>query len=206
MTTDSAQDIFVATDALVGERVVLGPGTRIWNLVQVREDATIGENSIVGRGAYIGRGVVLGANCKVQNDALIYEPAVLGDGVFIGPAAVLTNDLFPRAINPHGDLKEPADWNPVGVVIEAGASIGARAVCVAPLRVGEWAMVAAGAVVTHDVKPFSLVMGVPARHAGWVGRAGVPLVGASGSYRCPATGEKYQEVNENLEFVGASQP
>lgn len=201
MTLESKKNIFIAPDALVGKDVTLGLGTKIWNLAQIRERASVGENCVVGRGAYIGAGVVLGANCKVQNDALLYEPAVLGNGVFVGPAAVLTNDLFPRAINPGGDLKDSADWNPVGVVIDAGASIGARAVCVAPLRVGEWAMVAAGAVVTHDVKPFSLVRGVPARHAGWVGRAGVPLVGRAGFYECPVTGEEYREVDGNLEFL-----
>ena len=93
----------------------------------MREDAVLGENCIVGRGAYIGTGVVMGDNCKVQNYALVYEPAHLGDGVFIGPAVVLTNDTYPRAINPDGTLKSAHDWEPVGVTIERGASIGARA-------------------------------------------------------------------------------
>ena len=101
--------------------------------------ATIGENCIVGRGAYIGTGVQMGDNCKVQNYALVYEPAVLADGVFIGPAAVLTNDEYPRAINPDGSQKSGHDWVAVGVTVHRGASIGARAVCVAPVTVGQFA-------------------------------------------------------------------
>jgi len=143
----------------------------------------------------------MGDNCKIQNNALVYEPAILGDGVFIGPGATLTNDLFPRAINPNGGVKSATDWDSVGVVIDAGASIGAGAVCVAPVRVGSWAMVAAGAVVTKDVKSFSLVRGVPARHVGWVGRAGHPLVSAEGLYRCPLTGEEYREEDGALVMV-----
>src|SRR5690349_4032619 len=123
----------------VSPQAVIGDGTRIWHLAQVREGATLGANCIVGRGAYIGAGVRMGENCKIQNYALVYEPAVLGPGVFIGPAAVLTNDHNPRAIAPTGDLKTAVDWDSVGVAIGEGASIGARAVCVAPVTIGQWA-------------------------------------------------------------------
>ncbi|GAA4485899.1 hypothetical protein GCM10023171_20950 [Microbacterium panaciterrae] len=105
---------------------VIGDGSSIWHLAQVRERAQLGVNCIVGRGAYIGTGVVMGDNCKVQNYALVYEPARLGDGVFIGPAVVLTNDTYPRAINADGTIKSAHDWEPVGVTIEKGAAIGAR--------------------------------------------------------------------------------
>ena len=94
----------VEQSADVAFTALLGAGTKIWHLAQVREDAVLGEDCNIGRGAYIGPGVRLGKCCKVQNYALVYEPAVLADGVFIGPAAVLTNDLFPRAINPDGTL------------------------------------------------------------------------------------------------------
>ena len=156
----------------VSSEAYVGDGSSLWHLCQVREGAVLGHNCVVGRGAYIGSGVRMGDNCKVQNYALVYEPARLGDGVFIGPAVVLTNDTYPRAVNPDGSLKSGEDWEAVGVVVEDGASIGARAVCVAPVTVGAWAMVAAGAVVTSDVPQHALVVGVPARQVGWVSRAG----------------------------------
>ena len=161
----------------------------------MREDAHLGENCVIGRGAYVGTGVVMGDNCKVQNYALVYEPARLADGVFIGPAVVLTNDTYPRAINEDGSLKSAQDWEPVGVTIERGASIGARATCVAPVTIGEWATVAAGAVVVKDVPAYALVAGVPARRIGWVGKSGVPLTAGDvvGVWICQSTGERYTE-------------
>lgn len=188
----------VAADARVGE------GSSVWHLAQVRDGAELGRDCIVGRGAYIGSGVVLGDNCKVQNYALVYEPAVLADGVFIGPAVVLTNDLNPRAITADGTRKGAADWDAVGVTIGRGASIGARAVCVAPVVIGEWAMVAAGAVVVRDVPAFALVAGVPARRIGWVGRAGVRLEAVDDrTWRCPRTGETYLQTEDGLGLVEA---
>lgn len=184
----------VAKDASIGE------GSSIWHLAQVREGARLGKNCVVGRGAYIGTGVHLGDNCKIQNYALVYEPADLADGVFVGPAAVLTNDHNPRAINPDGTAKSADDWEAVGVTIGEGAAIGARAVCVAPVTIGPWATVAAGAVVTRDVPAFGLVVGVPARRIGWVGRAGVrlvPVFGREGYFKCPQTGALYREVAGN---------
>jgi UDP-2-acetamido-3-amino-2,3-dideoxy-glucuronate N-acetyltransferase len=152
----------------------LGDGTSIWHPAQVRENARLGRNCVIGRGAYIGSGVSLGDNVKVQNYALVYEPSVLHDGVFVGPAAVLTNDTYPRSINSDGSLKAASDWEAVGVTIHGGASIGARAVCVTPVSIGRWALVAAGSVVTRDVPDHALVAGVPARRVGWVGRTGMP--------------------------------
>jgi acetyltransferase-like isoleucine patch superfamily enzyme len=166
----------------------------VWDLSQIREGATLGEDVVVGRGAYIGVGVQVGAGSKIQNYALVYEPASLGVGVFIGPAAVLTNDRHPRAINPDGSQKTSHDWNPVGVEVRDGASIGARAVCVAPVTIGRWAMVAAGSVVTRDVPDFALVAGVPARQIGWVGKTGARLAEVPdrpGAWSCPDTGEQF---------------
>ena len=159
----------------------------------------VGKNCIVGRGAYIGSRVRVGDNVKIQNYALVYEPAVVGDGVFIGPAAVFTNDRFPRSVNPDGSLKSGQDWEPVGVTVLEGASIGARSVCVAPVTVGRWALVAAGAIVIRDVPDFALVVGVPARRIGWVGRAGVPLERVAGraEWVCPQTGAKYVQVSDD---------
>lgn len=109
---------------------------------------------------------------------------------------VLTNDHNPRSVDPEGKLKRGGDWEAVGVKVGEGASLGARSVCVAPVRVGRWAMVAAGAVVTRDVPDFALVVGVPAKRIGWVGRAGVRLVerdGEEGVWECPQTGAVYLE-------------
>lgn len=188
----------------VDPRARIGDGTLIWHLAQVREHAHIGARCVLGRGAYVGPSVIIGQHCKLQNYALVYEPALLEDGVFIGPAAVLTNDLHPRAINIDGTLKHEADWHIVGVVVRRGAAIGARAVCVAPVTIGRWAMVAAGAVVTHDVPDHALVAGVPARQIGWVGRAGVKLTQQDdGSWLCPSTGESYHEAAGVMSRVDA---
>lgn len=189
---------FVADGADVADSATLGEGTKVWHLAQVRENVDLGENCIVGRGAYIGTAVKVGDNCKIQNHALVYEPAELGAGVFIGPAVVLTNDTYPRAINPDGSLKSASDWDAVGVTIAEGAAIGARAVCVAPVKIGAWATVAAGAVVTKDVPDFALMAGVPARRVGWVGKAGAPLKQDGDHWVCPLTGTRYTEKDGAL--------
>jgi UDP-2-acetamido-3-amino-2,3-dideoxy-glucuronate N-acetyltransferase len=191
--------IRIQDSADVSPDAVFGDGSSVWHLAQVREGAVLGRNCVIGRGAYIGSGVHLGDNCKVQNYALVYEPASLEDGVFVGPAAVFTNDHFPRAITPDGELKSAHDWEPVGVTVRRGASIGARAVCVAPVTIGAWALVAAGSTVVKDVPDFALVAGVPARRLGWVGRAGVPLTDlGDGLWECPESGENYRQDGETL--------
>jgi acetyltransferase-like isoleucine patch superfamily enzyme len=183
----------------VDERAEIGPGTTVWHLAQVRENARLGRDCIIGRGAYVGPGVVLGDRVKLQNYALVYEPARLEDEVFIGPAVVLTNDVYPRSADVSGKLKRPADWEALGVVVRRGASVGARAVILAGVEIGRWALVAAGAVVTRQVPDFALVAGVPARMIGWVGRAGLRLVAQDGNlWCCPQTGELYEEADGAL--------
>ncbi|WP_327049290.1 N-acetyltransferase [Microbispora sp. NBC_01189] len=191
MTTEEP---VIAPSADVDPSAVIGRGTRVWHLAQVREKARTGVSCVLGRGAYVGPGVVLGDNVKLQNYALVYEPAVLEDGVFIGPAAVLTNDLYPRSADTTGRLKRDGDWEALGVEVREGAAVGARAVIVAGRTIGRYALVAAGAVVTRDVPDFALVAGNPARRIGWVGRAGRPLAESpDGGWICPETGERYVE-------------
>lgn len=186
----------IQPSAQVDDSAEIGAGSSVWDLAQIRDGARLGKGCVIGRGAYVGSGVRMGDNCKLQNYALVYEPAELGDGVFIGPAVVLTNDHNPRSVDPEGRQKRGGDWEAVGVRIAEGASIGARSVCVAPITIGRWAMVAAGAVVTKDVPDFALVLGVPARQVGWVGRAGVRLIERNegeGVWECPQTGALYEE-------------
>jgi UDP-2-acetamido-3-amino-2,3-dideoxy-glucuronate N-acetyltransferase len=197
--------INIQDSADVSPVATIGDGSSVWHLAQIREGAVLGKNCIIGRGAYVGTGVRMGDNCKLQNFALVYEPAVLEDGVFVGPGVVFTNDHYPRSIDPEGTLKRGDDWESVGVTVRRGASIGARAVCVAPVTIGRWALVAAGSVVTRDVPEFALVAGVPARWVRWVGRAGVPLeLEGEGTWICPLSGDRYVETNERLMEVSPS--
>jgi acetyltransferase-like isoleucine patch superfamily enzyme len=185
---------YIAPTAEVEEGASIGPGGYVWHQAAVRSAAVIGEQCVIGRGAYIGPGVCVGDRCKVQNHALIYEPARLEEGVFVGPGVVFTNDVFPRAVTEEGALKTADDWEAVGVLVRRGASVGARAVCVAPVVIGEWAMVGAGSVVVKDVPPYALVVGVPARRVGWVGPAGIPLQDqGDGRFVCPKTSTSFQE-------------
>jgi UDP-2-acetamido-3-amino-2,3-dideoxy-glucuronate N-acetyltransferase len=187
-----AEGAWIASDAVIGD------GTQVWSLVQIREGASIGAECVIGRGAYIGIGVRLGDRCKIQNNALVYDPAAIGDGVFIGPGAILTNDRLPRAISPTGELKRADDWDPVGVTVETGASIGAGAVCVAPVRIGAWAMVAAGSVVVRDVPDHALVAGNPARQIGWVGRNGRRMTVDGEVLVDESTGARFVETEGRL--------
>jgi acetyltransferase-like isoleucine patch superfamily enzyme len=185
--------------AEIDDGASVGDGSSVWQLAHVRSGARLGRDVVVGRGAYIGPDVSVGDGCKIQNLAMVYEPARLEDGVFIGPAVVLTNDEYPRAVNPDGSPKSAADWDAVGVTVRQGASVGARSVCVAPVTIGRWALVAAGSVVVEDVPDFALVAGVPARRIRWVGRAGVPLEPVDGSttrFRCPRTGAAYEQRDD----------
>lgn len=193
-TASLLPEAMIAPSADVAESAEIGPGCRIWHLAQVGERATLGSSCILGRGAYVGPGVTVGDNVKIQNYSLVYAPAVLEAGVFVGPSVVLTNDRNPRSVDPSGEIKTGTDWVPSGVTVKEGASLGARSVCVSPVTIGRWAMVGAGAVVVADVPDFALVVGVPARRIGWVGRSGNTLVpdGDCG-WRCEQTDEHFVE-------------
>ena len=177
----------------IDRRAIIGSGTKVWENSQIRENAIIGNNCTIARNVYIGPGVKIGNSVKIQNNALIYEPAVIEDGVFIGPGAIFTNDLHPRAINLDGSKKTEEDWNKEGVKVEYGASIGAGAICIAPVKIGKWSMVAAGSAVTKDVLAFALVAGVPAKQIGWVGKTGVKLIQKEANlFVCPETQNQFK--------------
>jgi acetyltransferase-like isoleucine patch superfamily enzyme len=158
----------------VAESAVLGEGVRVWQQAQIRDNARIGAGCNIGKGAYIGLGVVVGANCKIHNYALLHEGAIVADGVFVGPHVVFANDMYPRAINPDGTLKNADDWRQETTRVEYGASVGARSVLLPGVTVGAHALVGAGSVVTRDIPPFGLVVGNPARLVGHVCACGLP--------------------------------
>lgn len=156
--------VYIHPSAEVHGRTEIGAGTKIWNYVQVREDASIGAECILSKDVYIDAGVTIGDRCKIQNGVSVYCGVTLEDDVFIGPHATLTNDKVPRAFN--------RDWKIVPTLIKKGASIGANATIVCGVTIGEYAMVAAGSVVTKDVEPYSLVVGNPARHRYYIDKDG----------------------------------
>lgn len=191
---------FVHPTADVDDDVKILDNTSVWHLVHLRKGCHIGSHCVIGRGAFIDEGVVIGNRVKVQNFSMIYSPAIIEDDVFIGPAVVLTNDKHPRSSNPDQSPKTSGDWPKVGVTIRRGASLGARSVCVAPVEVGEYATVGAGAVVTKDVPAFALVTGVPARQVGWVGHDGIPLTETeSGHFHSASLDRNYRIVDGSLQ-------
>ena len=175
--------------------VRVGAGTSIWQRAQVRGGATIGAECIVGRDVFIDGGVVIGDRVKIQNAALLYHGLTVDDGVFIGPGAILTNDRYPRAITPTGELAQADDWDLSTITLRHGCSIGAGAVVVAGSDVGRFATVGAGAVVTRTVPAHALVVGSPARRIGWVCACGARLMDANGR-AAPAIVERYAQDPE----------
>lgn len=178
--------------ALVESPELVHNSVQVWHNTHLRHGVYIEQNTIIGSSVYVGPGVKIGKNCKIQNGAQIFDPAEIHDFVFIGPGVVLTNDRNPRATTPGGNIRSTDEWVSAAVIIESGASIGAGAICVAPIRVGSWSMVAAGAVVTRDVPNFALVAGVPAKQIGWVGKFGYKLVPSGDEFICPKTKSRYK--------------
>ncbi len=168
--------------AEVSAKASIGSGTKIWNHAQVREGAVIGAGCVIGKNAYIDAGVTIGSGVKIQNNVNVYAGVTVEDDVFLGPSMTFTNDLYPRTFN--------ADWEITPTLVKKGASIGAGAVIVCGVTIGEYAMVGAGAVVTKDVPPYTLVFGNPARSIGRVCRCGHRL-GANGE--CAACGKERKE-------------
>jgi acetyltransferase-like isoleucine patch superfamily enzyme len=178
MTAESEPPVaIVQASAVVDSRAELGPGVRVWHWTQVREGAVIGAESIVGKGCYVDAGVRIGSRVKIQSNVSIFHGVTIEDGVFVGPHVCFTNDRAPRAINPDGSLKGADDWAVSPTLVRYGASIGANATVICGVTVGRHAMVAAGAVVTRDVPDHGLVLGNPARLAGYVCACGQRLPG-----------------------------
>ena len=157
-------DVYIHSSAHVSPEAMIGRGSKIWINSQIREGAEIGENCIISKATYIDAVVKIGKNCKIQNGVSIYKGVEIKDDVFVGPNACFTNDKVPRAFN--------AEWRITPTTIEKGASIGANATIVCGITIGEYAMVAAGSVVTKDVEPYSLVMGNPAKHVSYIDQFG----------------------------------
>ena len=185
--------------AEVAESAEIGPKCRIWHQAQVRERARLGANCIVGKGAYIDFDVQIGDNVKIQNRASVYHGTTLEDGVFVGPHAIFTNDKLPRAITPDGALKSDDDWVVGPILVRYGASVGAGAIILPGVTVGRWALVGSGAVVTHDVPDYGIVVGNPARLIGYACSCGHRLadVGSTPSRRlliCPYCGREVDQL------------
>ncbi|MBF0216682.1 MAG: N-acetyltransferase [Candidatus Omnitrophica bacterium] len=175
---------FVHHTAVIDDEVVIGDGTKIWFFSHILKGSRIGENCILGQNVAIGPNVTVGSGCKIQNNVSLYPGTVLEDNVFIGPSAVFTNVLTPRAfIERKDEFKQ--------TIVKQGAAIGANATIVCGVTIGEYAFVGAGAVVTKDVAPYALVVGVPARQKGWACKCGVPLEEEDDRCACRRCGAEY---------------
>ncbi len=148
-------NVYIHPTANVSDKAHIGAGTKVWINVQIRENAQIGEGCILSKDVYIDHAVRIGNRCKLQNSVSVYHGVSIGDDVFVGPNVAFTNDRVPRAFN--------TEWRITETKVENGASLGANATIVCGITIGEYAMVAAGSVVTKDVPPYTLVMGNPAR-------------------------------------------
>jgi acetyltransferase-like isoleucine patch superfamily enzyme len=157
-------NIFIHGTASVSPEAVIGKGTKIWINSQVREKSEIGSNCIISKDTYIDTQVKIGNNCKIQNSVSVYHGVTIEDDVFVGPNACFTNDKLPRAFD--------EEWKITPTLVKKGASIGANSTLVCGITIGEYAMIAAGSVVTKDVEPYSLVMGNPAVHYSYVDKMG----------------------------------
>ena len=184
-------DYFVHESSYVDEGARVGRGTKIWHFSHVMTGAVIGERCNLGQNVVVMPGTVIGNNVKIQNNVSIYEGVTLEDDVFCGPSCVFTN-----VINPRSHVSRKAEYLPT--LVKRGASIGANATIICGGTIGEFAFVAAGAVVRGDVPAYALVVGVPARQVGWMCACGVRLELVRGSTTCPACGSAYREDGGRL--------
>jgi UDP-2-acetamido-3-amino-2,3-dideoxy-glucuronate N-acetyltransferase len=180
--------------AIVDEGAQIGEGSRVWHFAHVCAGARIGKGVSLGQNVFVGNKVTIGDRCKVQNNVSIYDNVWLEEGVFCGPSMVFTNVYNPRAL-----IERKAEYK--DTLIKKGATLGANCTIVCGITVGEYAFIGAGAVINKDVKPYALVVGVPARQIGWMSEFGeqIPLpVTGEGNYTCPHTGQKYQLTSDRL--------
>lgn len=186
--------VTIHSTAIVDEGAVIGDGSRVWHFAHICSGAKVGKGCSFGQNVFVGNDVTIGNNVKVQNNVSIYDAVHLEDDVFCGPSMVFTNVYNPRAAVTRKD-EYRVTW------IKKGATLGANSTIVCGVTVGEFAFVAAGAVVNRDVKPYALMAGVPARQIGWMSQHGerldLPLEGA-GEAKCPTTGKLYKLENSTV--------
>lgn len=183
------KEYFVHESGYIDDNVEVGEGTKIWHFCHIQSGARIGKNCSLGQNVNVANNVVIGDSCKIQNNVSLYEGVVLEDYVFCGPSCVFTNDTTPRA-------KYPKNHKYKKTLIKHDATLGANCTIVCGHTIGEFAMIAAGAVVTKDVEPYALMAGVPARRIGWVCECGQVL---GENQICADCGRKYESKDENLQ-------
>lgn len=186
-----SQSARIHESAYIDDNVSIGDGTMIWHFSHILPHSVVGDRVSVGQNVVIGPKVTVGSGCKIQNNVSLYEGVTLEEDVFCGPSCVFTNVTTPRAF-----VNRKAEFG--NTLIRKGASIGANATIVCPRTVGEYAFIAAGAVVTKDVPAHALMAGVPARRIGWVSRSGEVL---RDDLVCPRTGERYELVDGTLRLA-----
>lgn len=182
---------FAHPTAVLDQGCRIGAGCRIWHFAHLMAGCALGENCSIGQNVMIADGVRLGRNVKVQNNVSLYTGVECADDVFLGPSVVFTNVRNPRSAVPRRHEYQPT-------VLERGVSVGANATIVCGVRLGEYAFVGAGSVVTRDVAPYALVYGNPARFRGWMSKTGHRLTfDAARRATCPESGEQYQLTPDN---------
>lgn len=185
--------ITIHPTAIVDEGAQIGEGSRIWHWVHICGGAKIGRDCSFGQNVFVGNRVVIGNNCKIQNNVSVYDNVTLEDDVFCGPSMVFTN-----VYNPRSTVSRKDEYR--NTVVKRGATLGANSTVVCGITIGEYAFVAAGAVINRDVKPYALMAGVPARQIGWMSQFGerldLPLEG-NAKTQCSHTGRTYQLLDGN---------
>jgi len=192
-------DVFVHPSSFVDDGAVVGRGTKIWHFSHIMPGAVIGERCNLGQNVVVMPKTRIGNNVKIQNNVSVYEGVELEDDVFCGPSCVFTNVMNPRSHVPRKHEYRKT-------LVKRGASIGANATVVCGVTLGEYAFIGAGAVVTSDVPPYALMVGVPARRIGWMCQCGERLQPAQGQAACPACGARYAEAEGALRMTEPPPP